>query len=107
MNGTEAYFAVSEKGWTSNDLGVQWLQKVFDKHTKAKVGQSRRHLLIVDGHSSHVNLSFLEYAHENKIIVLVLPPHTTHRLQSLDVGLFSPLAQQYSQELNTLMSNSL
>ena len=107
LNNTEAYFAVSEKGWTNNELGLQWLEKVFDKCTKAKVGWSRRRLLIVDGHSSHVNLPFLEYAHSHSIIVLVFPPHTTHRLQPLDVSLFSPSAKRYSQELDTVMRNSL
>ena len=107
LNNTEAYFAVSEKGWTNNDLGLQWLEKVFNKSTRTQTGRSRRRLLIVDGHSSHVNLPFLEYADANSIIILVLPPHTTHRLQPLDVGLFSPLAQHYSQQLDVVMRNSL
>ena len=29
-----------------------------------------------------------------------MPPHSTHRLQPLDVSLFNPLANYYSQELN-------
>ena len=107
VNDTEAYFAASEKGWTNNNLGLQWLEKVFNKFTKSQVGRSHRCLLLVDGHSSHVNLSFLEYADANGIIILVLPPHTTHQLQPLDVGLFSPLAQHYSHELDAVMRNSL
>ena len=107
LNNTKVYFAVSEKGWTNNKLGLQWLEKVFDKCTKAKVGWSCHHLLIVDSHSSHVNLTFLEYAYSYSSIVLVFPPHTTYCLQLLDVGLFSPLAKHYSQELDTVMHNSL
>ena len=42
LNNTEVYFAVSEKGWTNNKLGLQWLEKVFDKCTKAKVGVKGR-----------------------------------------------------------------
>ena len=34
LNNTEVYFAVSEKGWTNNDLGLQWLEKVFNKSTR-------------------------------------------------------------------------
>jgi hypothetical protein len=33
-----------------------------------------RRLLIVDGHSSHVNLSFIEYADANRILLAVFPP---------------------------------
>jgi len=51
------------------------------------------------GHSSHVNMAFLEWCEEHRIIVAVFPPHSTHRLQPLDVSLFSPLSTFYSQEL--------
>lgn len=61
----------------------------------------------MDGHSSHVGLQFLTKADIFQIIVLVLPSHSTHRLQPLDVGLFSPLSQAYTQELNNLMHKSL
>jgi len=37
---------------------------------------------------------------------LILPPHTTHRLQPLDVGLFQPLSTAYSWELDTMMNES-
>lgn len=73
---------------------------VFDKHTKEKAGIRGYRLLLVDGHSSHVNLDFLDYADRNRIIVLVLPPHATHRLQPLDVGLFSPLSRAYFLEVS-------
>jgi hypothetical protein len=100
-----AYFAVSANGWTDNSLGLQWLEKVFDPHTKTKAGGHRR-LLIVDGHSSHVNMKFIDTADRLRIIILILPPHSTHRLQPLDVGLFGPLATAYTKELNNLMFSS-
>jgi len=56
-----AYFAASDNGWSCNKLGLDWLQKVFDLYTREKAGHSRR-LLIVDGHSSHVNMGFLDWA---------------------------------------------
>ena len=106
QEGDECYFGSSENGWSSNEFGLEWLQKVFNRHTKEKSGQGRR-LLIVDGHSSHVNISFLDWADQERIIILVLPPHSTHRLQPLDVAMFLPLSIYYSQELQTLMSKGL
>lgn len=44
---------------------------------------------------------------KKRILVLILPPHSTHRLQPLDVSLFSPLARYYTNGLNTLISTSL
>ncbi|XP_044714534.1 DDE superfamily endonuclease, CENP-B-like protein [Hirsutella rhossiliensis] len=48
-------------------------------------GAKRRdyRLLITDGHSSHVNMDFLEWCDQHRIIVAVFPPHSTHRLQPL------------------------
>ena len=42
----------------------------------------------------------------NRILLAVLPPHSTHRLQPLDIGLFSPLATYYSQAIDRLLSES-
>jgi hypothetical protein len=97
-----AYFACSENGWSNDDLGVNWLERVFNRETKEKAGRGWR-LLILDGHHSHVNLQFIDYADRNRILLAVLPSHTTHRLQPLDVGIFGPLARAYSNALNTWM----
>jgi hypothetical protein len=87
-------------------MGMKWLQEVFEPHTKPSSPREHR-LLLLDGHSSHVNMAFIRWAETHRIILLVLPPHTTHRLQPLDVGLFQPLATYYSQEVNQLMSKGL
>ena len=100
-----AYFASSEKGWSSDAYGLAWLNKVFDPHTRTKAKRSRR-LLIVDGHSSHVNMAFLDRCDRLKILVLILPPHSTHKLQPLDCGNFQPLATRYSQGINRILSDS-
>ena len=102
----EAFFAATENGWNCDALGLQWLQKLFDPYTTTKAG-NRRRLLIVDGHSSHVNMKFIDHCDSKRIILLVLPPHSTHRLQPLDVSLFSPLSTFYTQELNLRLSQSL
>ncbi len=102
--GDQAYFASTKNGWSCDELGLQWLQKVFHLHTKNKAG-NRRRLLIVDGHSSHVNLKFIKWADNHWIILLILPPHSTHRLQPLDVSLFSPLSSAYNNQINGLMND--
>lgn len=100
-----AYFASSKKGWSNGVLGLQWLQHVFDHNTRQKAARSQR-LLIIDGHSSHVNLDFIDYADRNRILLAVLPSHLTHRLQPLDIGMFLPLATYYSQEVDQFLSDS-
>lgn len=102
----EAYFAATKNGWSCDALGIDWLTRVFDRHTREEAG-NRRRLLIVDGHSSHVNMAFIRKADTLRILVLILPPHTTHRLQPLDVGLFQPLSTAYSKHLNEFLYGSL
>jgi len=95
-----AFFAASPNGWTNDELGRNWLERVFDRTTKKKARSGRSYrLLILDGHGSHVNMDFLEYAAKHKILVAIYPPHSTHSLQPLDISLFNPLANYYSQEL--------
>ncbi|XP_044720130.1 DDE superfamily endonuclease domain-containing protein [Hirsutella rhossiliensis] len=84
-----AFFTTSETGWTNHELGKEWLIGVFDRFTKEKARNGRDYrLLITDGHSSHVNMDFLEWCDQHRIIVAVFPPHSTHRLQPLDVSLW-------------------
>jgi DDE superfamily endonuclease len=89
-----AYFASSDNRWSCNKLRLDWLQKVFELHTKSKAGRGW-HILIVDGHLSHVNIGFLNWALEYCIIIYIMPLHSTHKLQPLDVSLFGPLATAY------------
>ena len=58
---------------------------------------SKPMLLICDGHGSHVNSEIVELAHTNNIHILCLPPHTTHKLQPLDVGVFGPMQRAWSK----------
>lgn len=85
-----------KKGYTSGEIGVAWLQD-WDRLTKAKAAD-RHCLLIVDGHSSYYTIGFLEYARNNKIIVLCYLSHSTHIYQGLDVVIFSVLKWTWSDE---------
>ena len=97
--------AVSDNGWTNNELGVDWL-KHFDAYTKARTVGARR-LLILDGHESHHSLEFQDLCKENNIYTLCMPPHSSHLLQPLDVGCFSPLKRAYSREVESLMRDHI
>jgi hypothetical protein len=97
--------AVSDNGWTTNEIGVKWL-KHFIKHTEGKVVGARR-LLILDGHKSHHSLEFQELCKENNIYTLCMPPHLSYLLQPLDVGCFSPLKRAYSREIEALIRHQI
>lgn len=93
---------VSDNGWTTDALGLIWLKDTFDKHTRDRtVGKYR--LLILDGHGSHVTAEFDQYCSQNSIIVLCMPPHSSHLLQPLDVSCFSVLKRSYGNAVEASM----
>jgi hypothetical protein len=94
-----AFLTSSANGWTNDELGFDWLVNLFDRETRAKAKRDWR-LLFLDGHGSHLTIQFLDCCQSNKILVAIYPPHSTHRLQPLDVSLFAPLATFYSQGLD-------
>jgi hypothetical protein len=91
------FFATSKNGWTSNELGLKWLQEVFDPQT-CDTAAGRRRLLIADGHGSHLRADFIAHCMENNIDLLIMPPHCSHILQPLDVGVFSALKRRATIE---------
>ena len=99
------HFSASQKGWTSNALGFEWLVRVFDPITRQKLGDTkdRTRLLICDGHDSHISAKFVAHCIENNICLFLLLPHSSHILQPLDVGVFSPLKTAVSADLDRLI----
>jgi hypothetical protein len=70
----------SENGWTSNDIAIEWLDKVFLSQTQPDNPADAR-LLIVDGNDSHTSDEFMTICYLNNIHLLFLPAHTSHVLQ--------------------------
>jgi hypothetical protein len=94
--------AISDKGWTSNCLGIKWLMEVFQPITQRRQFGDYR-LLVIDGHESHANARFDAYCRDHKIITICMPPHSSHLLQPLDVGCFSTLKKRYGDLIQQLM----
>ena len=98
--------SVSKNGWTTDELGYEWLQKVFEPYTASRtIGRYR--LLILDGHSSHATAEFDKFCMERRIIPLYMPPHSSHLLQPLDVACFSPLKHIYGQQTQDLIRKGI
>jgi hypothetical protein len=101
------FITSSSSGWTNNDVGLAWLEQVFNRCTKQKAWRRRYYrLLIVDGHGSHLTMEFFEFCHTHRILLAVLPPHSTHTLQALDVVKFKPLSTAYTKQLSLYLQRS-
>jgi len=93
---------VSDNGWVTSDLFLKWLDHfiAFTKPTK-----EQKVILLVDGHVSHKSLAVVEKARESGVVIICLPPHTTHRIQPLDRCFFGPLKTRYNSECDKFMTS--
>jgi hypothetical protein len=98
-------FTVSENGWTTDKIGLQWIRH-FEKHTRSRTVGTKR-LLILDNHGSHTTPEFRSYSEDNGIILLWMPPHSSHLLQPLDVSCFGPLKAAFSKQNQGLVRNHI
>jgi hypothetical protein len=89
-------FEVSPNGWTTDEIGLRWLQKLFIPATTTRM-KGKCRLLILDGHGSHLTPKFDRACTENAIIPLCMPAHSSHLLQPLDVGCFATLKRSYGR----------
>jgi len=92
-------------GWMQTDIFYRWLEK-FIQFTHAS--KNNPVLLLLDGHATHTkNINLIDLARENGVVMLCFPPHCTHRLQPLDVGVMKPISTYYDTEVtNWLRSNT-
>jgi hypothetical protein len=93
-------FSTSTSGWTSDNHAYEWLTTLFEPETR-RIDEKQR-LLLLDGHGSHLTARFIAFCIDKKIDLVVLPPHTSHILQPLDVGVFSPLKRALLTEIEKL-----
>lgn len=92
-----AWSEVHETGWMTAELFLLWFGRFVDFSQASKQSPV---LLIFDGHSTHTkNIKLIDMARDNGVILLCLPPHTSHRLQPLDVAFMKPLSLHYGEEL--------
>nr|CAI5845243.1 unnamed protein product [Callosobruchus analis] len=80
----------SDSGWMQSKEFYEYFANVFIKFLDYQA-ILRPVIVFVDGHSSHLSLSLSNLCRENGIILICLPPNTTHLLQPLDVAFFYPL----------------
>ncbi|MCO5567808.1 hypothetical protein L7F22_021504 [Adiantum nelumboides] len=89
--------AMQKKAWMTGELFHAWLEH-FDNAIILSIGKSSRHLLILDGHGSHVSMDVVAKAQDSGIDIITLPAHTSHKLQPLDVTVFKSLKVQFRKE---------
>jgi len=75
----------------------------FKRFIPSGISITNRHLLILDGHGSHVTFEPIEQAQEFGLDMITLPSHTSNALQPLVVAYFKPFKIVFRKERNITM----
>ena len=95
---------VTDNGW-SNALAFQeFLKSHFLKYVQRSSNDQT--VLMSDGHRSHIIIPVLEWVVAHNIELFVLPAHTSHLLQPLDVACFGPLQRIYNSECHKFIRSN-
>ena len=92
-------------GWIQKEIFITWL-----KHFISFTGSTKENpsLLILDGHSTHTkSIQLIDIARDSGVTIICLPPHTTHRMQPLDVTVMKPLSVGLAKASRTWLSNNV
>ena len=92
---------VSETGWSNSAVFRTYLETHFVKFMPGRGDQ--KVLLLLDGHKSHVSIGLADWAKEHNIILFILPAHTSHLLQPMDVACYGPFERIYNFQCHKLM----
>jgi hypothetical protein len=88
-------FITSENGWLTSDIFLDF----FKHHFLTNVTEGPA-ILLYDGHATHITAGIIKIARESNLHLSVLPPHSSHMFQPLDVAVFSPFKQQLNSEIH-------
>ncbi|KAH3708958.1 hypothetical protein DPMN_068417 [Dreissena polymorpha] len=101
-----AGYAMSDSGWSTTTVFQDYLKIHFLKHVK-RDHENQPVLLILDGHTTHTSSELIQWALTNNIHIFVLPAHTSHVLQPLDVAVFGPFKRFYYSECSAYMKTNM
>ena len=99
----ESLGLVHKSGWMTSE-NFQKVMEHFVKYSGTSIENPS--LLIMDNHESHLSYEAVEYAKVNGVVILTIPPHTSNKLQPLDVSVFGPFKAYFRKQVqNWMVSN--
>lgn len=89
---------ISDSGWMTAKNFYEYFANVFhpwlvEHHYQFPI------IVFLDGHSSHLSLQLSKFCRDKEIIIVCLPPNTTHLMQPLDVAVFGPMKKNWRKKV--------
>ena len=83
---------------------IRWMEEeTFSNYSLRSfiwnIHPERPAVLICDGRTSHIGVGLIENGRKENVVILKLPPHTSHVLQPMDLCVFRPLKLMWDEEI--------
>lgn len=85
----------SDNGWMTATVLYEYLANSFNKWVEEN-DRKKPVILFTDLHESRLDFHVLQYLRSMEILLIGLPPNTTHLMQPLDVSVFGPLKADWT-----------
>ena len=86
-----AVMGMQHNAWMTRWLFESWILHFIECLKRGpSIDLNNRHLLVLDGHNSHVMLKVMKIAMHSGLDIISLPSHTSHALQPLYLVCFAP-----------------
>jgi len=96
--------AFSPNGWTDQEIAEKWFTDVFVPEAEKRCINDKPIVLHLDGHNSHETDALKRVAYRHNIIIHAFPSKTTHKIQPLDVGVFSSVQRAWSKHCDSRLA---
>ena len=94
--------AANDSGWMQEAQYIQFMYHFIENVCPSK---SAPVLLLLDNYYAHLSIEALNLAKDKGVVCLSFPPHTTHKLQPLDVSIYGPLKKYIAASQDAWMKN--
>ena len=94
-----AVMGMQPNAWMTRWLFESWISHFIECLKKGPgIDLNKRHLLVLDGHNSHVTLEVMKIVMQSGLDIISLPSHTSHALQPLDLACFAPFKTVFRKQ---------
>lgn len=88
----------TDSGWMNSGAFYEYMTNVFYPWL-VKNNVELPVIVFVDGHRSHATYDTVQFCKDRGIILVCLPPNSTHFIQPLDVSFFKPMKAAWDTAL--------
>lgn len=94
---------LANSGWMNSEIFPDVLRHIKKYSLCSKENPI---LLLLDNHVSHCGLDSILFCRDNGIVLLSFPPHSSHKLQPLDVAIYGPFKKFCRVSFNQFIINN-